>query len=101
MGQMFNKTCDQRNNWRWDYPHACGDQVDCYNLQTSHLGQVLRTIEHFSWYGSNDLSAKIQPPSSWKYKPGNFLAVVPLNWDEKINEDNDDENWVDLRAPSG
>ena len=31
MGQMFDKTRDQMNNWRWDNPHAFGDQVDRSN----------------------------------------------------------------------
>jgi hypothetical protein len=42
----------------------------------------------------------IEPPSSRQYKPGNFLAVTPLNWDEIIDKDNDDDNWVEPRAPS-
>ena len=29
--QMFDKTRDQMNNWRWDNPSAFGDQVDCSN----------------------------------------------------------------------
>jgi hypothetical protein len=28
MGQMFDTTHDQMNNWRWDNPHAFGVQVD-------------------------------------------------------------------------
>jgi len=43
----------------------------------------------------------IEPPSRRQYKPGDFLAVGPLNWDEIIDEDDDDENWADPRAPSG
>jgi len=35
IGQMFDKTRDQMNNWRWDNPHAFGDQVDCSNSQTT------------------------------------------------------------------
>jgi len=53
------------------------------------------------WYGSNDLRAKIELPCSQQYKPGNFLAVRPLNWDEIIDEDDDDDNWADPGAPSG
>jgi hypothetical protein len=33
--------------------------------------------------------------------PGDFLAVRRLNWDERIDEDEDDENWADPGAPSG
>jgi hypothetical protein len=62
---------------------------------------VKRTCEHFSWYGSDDLRAKIEPPSCRHYKPGDFLAVRPLNWDEIINKDDDDENWADPGVLSG
>jgi hypothetical protein len=63
MGQMFDKTCDQMNNWRWDNPHAFGDQVDPSNQQATSSGKVKRTGECFSWYGSDDLRAKIEPPN--------------------------------------
>jgi len=43
----------------------------------------------------------IEPPSCRQYKPGDFLAVRPLNWDEKIEEDDEDVNWADRGAPSG
>jgi len=100
MGQMFDKTRDQMNDWRWDNPHAFGDQVDCSNPQTTSLGMVIPTGERFSWYGRDDLRAKIEPPSCRQYKPGDFLAVRPLNWDEIIDEDDDDENWADPTMPS-
>jgi hypothetical protein len=98
---MLDKTRDQMNNCRWDNPHAFGDQVDCTNLQTTSSGKVKHTGERFSWYGSDDLSAMIEPPSCRQYKPGDFLAVRPLNWDEIIDEHDDDENWAYPRAPSG
>jgi len=101
MGQMFDNTRDQMNNWRWDNPRAFGNQVDRTNPQTTSSGKVKRTAERFSWYGSDDLRAKIEPPSCRQYKPGDFLAVRPLNWDDMIDEDDDDENWVDPRGPSG
>ena len=101
MGQMFDKTCDQMNNWRWDNPRAFSDQVECSNPQTTSLGKVKRTREHFSWYGSDHLRAQIEPPSCRQYKPGDFLAVRQLNWDEIIDEDDDDENWVDPEESSG
>jgi len=101
MGQMFDKTRDQMDNWRWDYPCAFGDQVDHPNPQTTSSGKVKRTGECFSWYGSDDLRAMIEPPSCRQYMPGNFLAVGQLNWDEIIDEDDDDENWADPGAPSG
>jgi hypothetical protein len=101
MGKMFDKTRDQMNNWRWDNPHALGDQVDSSNPQTTSLGKVTRTSERVSWYGSDDLRAKIELPSCRQYKPGDFLAVRPLNWDEIIDKDDDNENWADPGAPSG
>ena len=101
MGQMFDKTRDQMNNWRWDNPHGFGDQVDRSNSQRTSPGKVKRTAERVSWYGSDDLRASIGPPSCRQYKPGVILAVRPLNWDEIIDEDDDDENWADPGAPSG
>jgi len=100
MGQMFDKTRDQMNNWRWDNPRAFGDQVDCSNPQTTSAGKVKRTGERFSWYGSDYPRAKIEPPSCRQYKPGDFLAVRPLNLDEIIDDDDDDENWADPGGPS-
>jgi hypothetical protein len=79
MGQMFDKTCDQMNNWRWDNPRAFEDEVDHSNPQTTSLGKVKRTGERFSWYGCDDLRAKIEPPICRQSKPGDFLAVRPLN----------------------
>jgi hypothetical protein len=63
MGQMFDKTHDQINNWRWDNPRAFVDQVDRSNPQKTSLGKVKRTSERLSWYGSDDLRTKIEPPS--------------------------------------
>jgi hypothetical protein len=85
MGQMFDKTRDQMNNWRWDNPHTFGDQVDRSNPQTTSSGKVKPTGKSFSSYGSDDLRAKIEPQSCRQYKPGDFLAVRPLNWDEIID----------------
>jgi len=101
MGQMFDKTRDEMNNWRWDNPRVFGDQVDRTHPQTTSSGKVKRTGERFSWYGSNNLRAKTEPPSCRRYKPGDFLAVRPLNWDEIIDEDDDDDNWADPGVPSG
>jgi len=63
MGQMFDKTRNQMNNWRWDNHCAFGDQVDHSNQQTTSSGKVQRTGVLFSWYGSDDVRAKIEPPS--------------------------------------
>jgi len=100
MGQTFDKTRNQMNNWRWDNPRAFWDQVDCSNMQTTSSGKVQRTGECFSWYSSDDLRAKIEPPNCAQYKPGDFLVVRLLNWYEIIDEDDDDENWADPRTPS-
>jgi hypothetical protein len=97
---MFDKARDQKKNWRWDNPRAFGNQVDRSNLQTTSSGKVKHPGECFSWYGSDDLRAKIELPSRRQYKPGDFLAVRPLNWDEIIDEDDDDDNWADPGAPS-
>jgi len=101
MGQIFDIIRDQMNNCRWDNPCAFGDQVDRSSLQTTSSGKVKRAGERFSWYSSDDLRAKIEPPYCQQYEPGDFLALRPLNWDEIIDEDDDDENWVDPGAPSG
>jgi len=97
---MFDNTHDQMNNWRWDNPCAFGDQVDRSNPHTTSSGKVTRSSDRFSWYGRDDLSAKIELPSCRHYKPGDFLASRPLYWDEIFHKD-DDENWADPRAPSG
>jgi len=101
MGQMFDKTRNHMNNWRWDNPCAVGDQVDLPDRQATNSAKFQRTSEGFSWYGSDDPWAKIELPSCRQYKPGDFLSVRPLNWDEIIDEDDDDEHWADPRAPSG
>jgi len=92
---MFDKTHDQITNWRWDNIHAFSDQLNRSNCQTTCSGKVKHIGEHFSWYGSDDLRAKIEPPSCQQYKPGDFLAVRPLNWDVIIDKDDGDENWAD------
>jgi hypothetical protein len=99
MGQMFDNTRDQMHNWRWRNPRALGDQVDRSNLQTTSTGKVKLTGERFSRYHSDDLRAKIEPPSCLQYKPGDFLAIEPLNWDEIIDNDDDDDIWAEPRAP--
>jgi len=63
MGQMFDKTRDQMNNWRWDNPRAFGDQADRSNPQSTSSGKVTPTGERFCLYGSDDLRAQIEPPS--------------------------------------
>jgi len=103
MWQMFDKTCDQMNHWRWENPHAFGDQVNRSDPQTTSSGKVECTGERFSWYGSDDPRAKIELPCCRQYKPGDFLAVRPLKWDEIIKKDDDDENWAipERRAVEG
>jgi hypothetical protein len=98
---MFDNTRNRMHNGRWDNPAAFGDQVDHSIPQTTSMGKVKLTCERFSWYGSNDLRAKIESPSCWQDKPGDFLAVRMLNWDQIIDEDDDDDNWADPGDPSG
>jgi len=100
MGQMFDKTRNQMNNWRCDNPCTFGNQDDYSNQQTPCLGRVKGTGELFSWDRSDDLRAKINPPSCWQYKPGDILALIALNWNERIDKDDDQEYWVDPRALS-
>ena len=100
MGQMFNKTCYQINNWRWDNPSAFGNQVDRSNQQITRSGKVKCTSKCISWYGSDDLRATIEPPSCRHNKAGDFLAVRPLNLDGMIDQDDDNKNWADPGAPS-
>jgi hypothetical protein len=95
LGQMFDKTHCEMNNWRRDNPRAFRDHVDHSNPRTISSGKDKRTSERFSWYSSDDLKATIEPPSCQQYKPRNFLAVRPLNWDEIIDQDEDDDNWAD------
>jgi len=97
---MFDKTHDQMNNWMWDNPRAFGDQVDRSNPQKSSSGKVKCTGEHCTWYSSYDIRAKIEQPRCQQYKPGDFLADRPLDRDEIIDEDDDDENWVEPGSPS-
>jgi len=66
MGQMFDKSSNQKNNWRWDNHRAFRDQVDRSNPQTTSLGQVEYTCEHFSPYSSDDPRANIEPTSCWQ-----------------------------------
>jgi hypothetical protein len=101
MGQMFDKTHNQMNNWRWDNPHSFRDQVDRSYLQTSTYSNVKPTGERFSWHGSDDLRAKCEAPISRQFNRGDFLAVGPLNLDEIIDQGDDDENWADSGEPSG
>ena len=100
MRQMFDKTHDQMNNWRWDNPRAFGDQVDLSNLMITCSGKVIPTSVRFSWYGRDDLRAMIESPSCRQYRQGDFLAVRPLNLDEIIDEDDHVENWADPTARS-
>jgi hypothetical protein len=100
MGQRFDQTCNQMKNWRWENPRAFGDQVDRSYPQRACSGKVKRNGECFSQYVSDDLRAKIEPPSCRQYKTGDSLAVRPLNWDERLDKEDDGENCEDPRAPS-
>ena len=101
MGQMFDTTHDQMNNWRWDNPRDFGDHVDRSNPQTTSSGKIKRTGERFPCYSSDDHRAKIVPPGCRQYKPGDFLAVRPRNSEDIMDEDDEDANWADAGAPCG
>jgi hypothetical protein len=87
------------NNWRRDNPCSYGDEFDHSNHQKTSSGKVKGTGERFSLNGSNNLRLKIKSPSYRQYKSGDFLAIRPLTWEELIDADNDDMNWVDPGAP--
>jgi len=101
MGQLFDKTLDQMNNWRWDNPCAFRNQVDCSNPETTSMGKVNRPSDRLVWYGGDEPRAEIEPPSCQQYELGDFLAITPHNWDETLDEDDDDEDWADTGVPSG
>jgi hypothetical protein len=45
--------------------------------------------------------AIIKPPRWWLYKLGDFLAVGTMNYDYKIDLDDDDKNWDHSELWSG
>jgi len=90
MGQMLDKSCDQRNYWRWDDPRALEDRVQCSNPETPSSVRVKHTCEQCSWYGSDYLSPNIEPGKCRQYMQGNFLPVRPPYWDEILGEDGDE-----------
>jgi hypothetical protein len=100
MWQIFYKTRVQMKTWCLDNPHTFGDQVYLSNPLTTSLGMVTYTTERFAWHGTDDLRAKIEPPSCQQYNPGDFKAIRPLNWDVIIDEPDADDTWVDPGAPS-
>jgi hypothetical protein len=62
---------------------------------------VKRTGERFSWYCCENLRTKIELPSCRQYKPGDFLPVRPLNCDDIIKGNDDDDIWADTEVSSG
>jgi len=67
----------------------------------SACGRLHATVSVSSRYGSDAVSSKIEPRSCRQDEPGDFVAVRPLNWDERIDEDDDDENWTAHGEPRG
>ena len=84
-----------------DNPAVFRDQVDRSKTPKTSSGKVTRTIERFSWYSSDDPMAKIEPPGCRQFKQGDFMANLPLNWNQIIDDDDDDDDWVDPRMPTG
>jgi hypothetical protein len=76
-------------------PRAYGNLVDDFNPQRASTGKDKCTGESFSLYGFNDFRAKIELFSCRLYNGGGFQAVIQLNWNEIIDKEHDDENWVD------
>jgi hypothetical protein len=101
MGKMFDNTHEQMNNLWWDNQHAFGDVQDCSNPQTTSWWKVNPTRELFSWHGSNDFMAHIEPPTCWQYMPHGFLVCRPMNPNDIFHYFIDDMNWADPRAPMG
>jgi len=101
LGQMCHKTPDQMNHWRWDNPLAFGDGVEHSNPQRTSAWKVIRTCKRFSRYGCDNPRATIELASRRPYKPGDFLVIRPLNWDEVMDEEDDDENCGDPGARIG
>jgi hypothetical protein len=98
MGKMFYQTHKQMINWRWDILNTFERQVNRSDPQKIILQKVGRTGERFSWYCSEYLWAKVERPTCWQYKPGDFLAVSLLNLDETIEVEDRDDNWGDPGA---
>jgi len=92
IGQLFDKTRNEMNNWRLFNPRAWGDQVGPCILCTTSLVMVQCTGMGFCVYCSNDLRAKIEQPSRLQDKPGNFMPGRPLHEIGIINEDDKDMN---------
>jgi len=101
MSRMFDNICDRMNNSRLDNHCAFADQVDHIEVQTTCWGKVELTSEHDLWKGSDDLEANSALRSLHQSNPENFHQVRPVNWDELLIKDGDDENWGDTGAPSG
>jgi hypothetical protein len=71
------------------------------NLQAITSGKGNRTGDQYSLYISDHLRANIYPPRCQQYKPGHFLSVRLLNWDEIMDKGDDGRNGADPEAPSG
>jgi hypothetical protein len=70
MGQMFDKTRDQMNNWIWDNPGAFGDQVDRSNPAQERLNAAvsvaLGTVAMLSWQRlSHQAAGSTSQETSW------------------------------------
>jgi hypothetical protein len=81
------------NNSRWDNHCAFADQVDHIEVQTTCWGKVQLTSERDFWNGSDDLGANSALRRLHQFNPENFHQVRPVNWDELMIKDGDDENW--------
>jgi hypothetical protein len=86
------------NNSRGDNPCSSWNPNDHGGPETATPGKITGTCEHFSWYSCNDLRAMNESRSCLEYKIGYFLAVAPRIWEEIIDHDASQENWLDSCA---
>jgi hypothetical protein len=101
MRQLVDTTSDQGNNWRGDNHRAFEDQVDCSDPFKTSSGASVRHCMHFGLYSSNKLRINIQQPGCRHDKPGEVLVVRPLNLDEKIDNQDDNEKSRNSGEPIG
>jgi len=85
MGQLFDTTHDQMNILSCNNSLALTAQGDHSNPQTTSLGKVECTGNHFAWYSRNDPKATVEPPGGRQYKRRDILAHRPQNCDEIID----------------
>jgi hypothetical protein len=69
-------------------------------VHTTGSVNVKCTFERCARYRPDDLHTVIESCSWQQEKPGEFLTVRPMNWDEILDKDDDTANWADPGPPS-